>query len=236
MKSSRPHLAINMLASSLLLSMPCALAAQSSLVIGSRNDSTIVPFGSSKAGQAYFTSGQYQLIYAANEFPSALWITRIAFAQDISNAGTDTYNFSLGLGTTWRTPDSPGNTLETNFTILFSGSLSPVFTPATDDFDFAINLSSPFYYDPAQANLLLNITMVSATATNSMFALDAASSSMGQLWKWGIAAVDAWPNSGLVTEFTVVPEPSTLALAGLGGLCLLARVARWRRLESGRSP
>ena len=30
-----------------------------------------------------------------------------------------------------------------------------------------------------------------------------------------------------------VPEPSTLALAGLGGLCLFAR---WRRLESGQLP
>jgi hypothetical protein len=88
-----------------------------------------------------------------------------------------------------------------------------VFTATGYDFDFQIPLSTPFYYDPSQGNLLLDLTVLSASGESSvagfLFNADGIGSNMGTLWSSGDSVITT-PHLGFVTQFTV-PEPSVLS-------------------------
>jgi hypothetical protein len=201
--------------------------AQGTITIGTNHAEDWIPFGVIGGGAAY--TGEYQQIYANSVFSSPILISKIAFSEVNPGPLTATYNLSIGLGTTSRTPDSPGTSFETGFTTVFSGSLSPVFTPATNDFDFLINFSAPFYYNPAQGNLLLDVTIVSATGNDVAFGLDS-SPNMGRLMlNTTGSSVVSKSDWGLVTQFTIVPEPSPSLLLLLGSGVLIYVRSRIRR-------
>jgi hypothetical protein len=97
-------------------------------------------------------------------------------------------------------------------------SLSSAFTgPAGGPkaFDIAINLSIPFLYTPSSGNLLLDVRNFSGdTAT----AFDATNTGaiMSRVFSSGANGVGDPTGSpdfaGLVTQFTIVPEPETFGL------------------------
>jgi PEP-CTERM motif len=207
---------------------PIVAAAQGTIIVGvNRSKGGVYPFG---LNPEY--TGEYQQVYASSVFQGPVVITQIAFADDQGSFSTATYNFSLGLGLTTKTPGSPGTGFGTGLTTVFSGSLSPVFTSAAGDFDFVINLTTPFAYDPAQGNLLMDAMMNSASGdpnqTGSLaFEEDAGDAIMAEIYYYNGASgsvIRAWPDIGLVTQFTIVPEPSSLSLLFLGsGVLFYAR-------------
>jgi hypothetical protein len=190
--------------------------AQGTITIGVVGSVHAEPFGGG------FT-GEYQQIYASADFPAAIQITQIAFAYYFPSSAAANYNLSVGLGATTKTPTSLGTSFGTGFSTVFSGSLSPVFTSTAGDFDLMINLASPFTYDPSQGNLLLDVMVFSANGGTLFEAQDVFAPNMGALWTSGKSLVTE-PGGGLITQFTVIPEPSVVSLIFLSsGVLFYAR-------------
>ena len=201
------------------------------------------PLGNTPSGSAGYI-GEYQQIYTSGAFPISALITQIAFSSYFSSSGSANYTLSIALGITTRTAASPGATFATGFTTVFSDSVAVHFTAADQDFDFPIVLTTPFNHDSTQGNLLLDVSVSSASGTNSVagfiFDVDTGTSAMGRLWSSGGSPLPS-SNSGLVTQFTVTPtpEPSSVALL-LCGTALCLRRASFRErgpsVKSAHSP
>ena len=185
--------------------------------------------------------GPYQQIYDRNLFSSPSAITQIGFRSIGPNGGYDTdvmYNLSVGLGLTERTPSSPGSGFATGATTVFSGPLPVHITASNLDFDLLIPLTTPFLYDPALGNLLLDITLVSAGQTPPnlpvyTFLYDNAATDIATIRPHRIqGTVAVLPNEGIVTKFTVVPEAATAALLFLGAAVCIPRRGRAPLLSS----
>ena len=202
------------------------------IVAGTMHSGEDMPFGFAKSPTAAYL-GQYQQIYRKGLFPAATRITRIAFSESQGLADTDvTYTLSIGLGVTARTTAFPGTGFATGAATVFNGTASGHITAALGDFDFAITLDTPFLYDPALGNLLLDLTIVSATksvpgATYGYFAYTSDTGDVARIYNdW--RGVTAGNSQGLVTQFTTaaVPEPATAALLALGAVLALRRRGR----------
>ncbi len=162
-----PKLAL-LLSTLLLLSFAATAVNASTLVIGSNNDLTRYPFGkdpgnASAAFPDFAAGGVYQQVYAGTAFSGPVTITQIAFAskgQLTSGPGIATYNFNLALSTTHAAPNGLSTNLAANrgadFAQVFSGQLTATLT-ANNQFDLVIDIA-PFTYDPANGNLLLDVT------------------------------------------------------------------------------
>ena len=108
-------------------------------------------------------TGQYQQIYSASAFSQPFLIFTISFQTGFDNSAQQaTYDFTLSLGTTSRSPGNPGSTYSGTFTPVFSGIVLVNFTNP-GNFDFNIPLSTPFLYNPALGNLLMDVVIHSAT-------------------------------------------------------------------------
>lgn len=193
--------------------------SQGTITFGTRTAKETLPFGINALGAGFYT-GQYQQIYLGSAFNAPVTITGLAFSQDVQGASVATYHLEIGLGTTTLSPSSPGSAFDPGFTTVFSGTLTPIFTTSNGDFDFYVS-TTPYFYNPTNGNLLLNVTIFSAVGDNSAFALDSQNPTMGRILTSG-GSTTAYANSGLVTEFTFIPEPSSLALCLCGGWLLTA--------------
>jgi hypothetical protein len=237
-----------------LLILPAAAANAATIVAPNGyettegNDGNSFPFNN-------FT-GRYQQAYASSELPSGLLsITEIAFRTDTdpaAEAWLSEMSFSIHLSTS----ANPVGSLSTTFADNLSADDALVFTasaqffsgtnaggPGPNAFDLIFILDTPFTYDTANGDLLMDVFM--GTNTNLLPAasfsyLDAVESTTGffddvglqRVWNSG-GNVNALAGStdphgfGLVTRFTydVVPEPSTglLVIAGLLGLAARRR-------------
>ena len=142
-------------------------------VVGASNDLTRYPFGkdpgaASSAFPDFATGGTYQQVYAGSAFSGPVTITQLAFAskgQLTSGPGVATYNFNLALSTTAVAPGALSTNLAANrgadFVQVFSGQLTATIT-ANNQFDLVIDIT-PFTYNPANGNLLLEINFNSPT-------------------------------------------------------------------------
>jgi hypothetical protein len=180
---------------------------------------------------------RYQQVYAASQFGAIAagggMITGIAFRPDAvyGNAFTHTVaNIRIDLSTTTAGPGGLSLTFAKNVgandTTVFNGSLtlSSIFTgPAggPKNFDIFIPLTTPFYYNPAAGNLLLDIRNFSSgnSGGNLIPFLDATSANptlVGRDWAFDVSATSAYSQDtiGLVTQFTAttIPEPTTWGL------------------------
>jgi hypothetical protein len=180
------------------------------------------------------TSQRYQQVYAASEFLSSGWITQLAFRPDgvtgFAFASTIS-NIMIDFSTTSHAPDSLSTTFANNIglddTTVFNGALhlaSADTGPAggPKDFDIIIALNTPFFYNPAAGNLLLDVRNLSGGFTAPFDAQNTVGDSISRLTsaKNGVNDLTGSADSiGLVTQLTLVaavPEPSPRMLLLLG--------------------
>jgi hypothetical protein len=172
--SRLPKLAL-LLTTLILLSLSLLSPTVSAVtkIIGSSNDLTRYPFGkdpgaASGAFPDFAAGGTYQQVYSGSAFSGPVTITQIAFSsksQLTSGPGTATYNFNLSLSTTAAGPGALSTNLAANrganFTQVFAGTRTATIT-ANDQFDLVIDIT-PFTYDPANGNLLIDVNFNAPT-------------------------------------------------------------------------
>jgi hypothetical protein len=193
------------------------------------NGSNCYPFGCTGNGGG-FPGTVYQQVYNENNFGNVMTIIGLTFFRTQDSTGPDnldggTYNIYLsstskavnGLDlVNFDNNDGPDNTL------VFSGSL-----PAAVAFGSSFTIdTSPFLYDPANGNLLIDMRISGVSHAGSNIYLDARAGTAGTIFSRAQNFGGGYDSFGLVTEFEVVPEPGTviLLLVGLSGLPLVCRV------------
>ena len=199
----------------------------------------------------YNQSARYQQVYAASEFGALTGptlITQIAFRPDAQSGAAFSTAFSnvqFDLSTTGVAPNALSPTFASNIgaddTVVRSGAITiaSAFTGPSSGpkaFDVVITLTTPFLYDPANGNLLLDIHKYSAESIDTQLDSEAFSSVTSR--EFGTNVNDATANqtfggqNGLVTQFTfaaAVPEPGSLTLffsVGIAGAFLRLRRKR----------
>jgi hypothetical protein len=235
---------IGILLNCILLFCALAAAARADIIVPNSlsavegNGNNHFPFDS--------TSPQrYQQVYASSQFGSGGFITQLAFRPDglVGHAFSVTIgNIQIDLSTTLAAPDALSSTFASNVgpddTIVFSGPLNfsssftgPVGGPKA--FDIVIDLTTPFFYNPAAGNLLLDVRNFSgepsglAGGFDSQFtAGDSISRALGDIAGSTAFVIDT---EGLVTEFTVTPEPGPIGLLATGIVLIFGRLPRRRR-------
>jgi MYXO-CTERM domain-containing protein len=198
---------------------------------------------------------RYQQLYGASQFPTGgpISITEIDLRNGIfvNQAFTATIpSIQISLSTTATAPDGLSTTFASNtganLAQVYNGSLTLSSTNAsgpggTHVFDIAIVFQTPYIYNPASGNLLLDVKNNSGANSNvgSDFfdAVNLPGDSVSRVY-----GVEGNPNAttgtadslGLITRFdftavNAVPEPSTLASCGVMGLAALAGAVLVRR-------
>jgi hypothetical protein len=252
----------------LLLAGPFAQAGPVSVVAPNANASVE---GNSNNGFPFnlsmfsISSMRYQQVYDSSQFGAfggPMEITAIVFRPDGSFGSAFASTLSdvrIDLSTTSKSSATITNTFASNVggddTIVYGGASGSSLSLSSSDtggpprnFDITINLTTPFLYDPANGNLLLDVrnfgggrttqfdSVFGAVGTSRVFTEDTN----------GVNDTTGGSDSpdfggGLVTEFiaspptTATPEPAslTLMLVGVGGL-LGARLARRRPAPASR--
>jgi hypothetical protein len=188
---------------------------------------------------------RYQQVYNASQFSSLSGpgqITQIAFRPDAQFGDAFTLNgldVTIQLSTTAASADGLSLTFASNqgadVTTVYSSALS-LSSAATGpaggpkDFDLIINLTTPFTYNPAAGNLLLDIRNASPGNYIGISNFDA-TGIMGDSVSRVLSREGSFNDltgtadtHGLITRFTInpiasaAPEPGTLALLALTGL------------------
>ena len=217
--------AITTVASALLaapfLACAPAAAATSTVITGApATGGNYIPFGS-EAGYP-----EYQQVYASSDF-SGVTIDGTVTIDDIelyTYSGTGVPNTGK-IKITLSTTSAAVNGLSTDLTKNFGSSKTVILNnktlPSIDNGVLTIALATPFTYDPADGNLLIDIDEKSPYSGGPSFAFNGASGGAFSR-AYSDMTIPVANNSGLVTGFTVaVPEPSTWAMmvvgfAGLG--------------------
>ena len=198
------------------------------------------------------TSMRYQQVYDASFFtggpPSLMLITEIRFRCD-AGAGAISGPFSavisdiqISMSTTVRPSESLLSTFSDNIgadvrVVVPRGPLALSSSYTNDGtgartFDIRIPLTTPFSYNPALGNLLLDVTNYSGThlTTSNWIAFDAANSPTDGISRLygssSFSTIGTSQNMGLVTQFVVVPEPSIALFLGLTPLAVMLRRRR----------
>ena len=202
-----------------------------------------------------------QELYGSGQFVSvggALLIDQFAFRVTPGSGAfhTEMANLDLYMSTSQRFPNLSGGAaglMSTTFadnlgpdnTLVYHGPVSwvspgcPVNGSTPCAFDLLVTLQTPFYYNPSQGRLLLDlfITGLNGLAPGATDGVDFGDTPTGPIYGsvagmvglQGNAVASDFDNSGDITQFryTAVPEPATMALllTGLGA----GAVARRRR-------
>jgi hypothetical protein len=204
--------------------------ATAGFIVGGTGNDNVFPFGLS----AYV--GEYQQVYSHTALGSSPFtVTSVAFETVPSSAGISTSeDVQVSLSTTSATP----TTLSTDYAanrgpdnqIVFSGVLS--FTAlGNGTFDFVINFTSPFAYNPAKGNLLLDVDVITPSSSPTPIGFVAGKNSLDSARVFnfggnGAPTVDSTSLSTSIGTSAAVPEPATLTLSGIS--LVLTGLGVWR--------
>lgn len=172
-------------------------------------------------------SMRYQQVLQSSEFGAfngPAIITQIAFRPDAvyGNAFSSVLpSVQIDLSTTSAAPDALSPTFASNVgadaTPVFNGSLplSSAFAgPAGGpmSFDIVVNLTTPFFYDPAAGNLLLDVRNFGGGSTTFFDIQNTSSDSTSRVFSTVSGNVDnpsgEATSAGLITRFTGSPIPA----------------------------
>jgi hypothetical protein len=190
-------------------------------------------------------SQRYQQVYAASQFGSGGLITQIVFRPDATfgQAFTSTLpDIQIDLSTTSAADDGLSSTYANNVgtddTVVFARgplTLSSAFTGPPNgpkDFDIIITLTTPFLYNPALGNLLLDVRNFGGGSTISFDAVSPLGDGVSRLYNSDVnSGTGSTDSVGLVTGFIIVPEPGSAAMLLVGGGTLLAWFGGCRRRQ-----
>jgi len=210
--------------------------AQTTVVVPNDLENTGTPSGISSpfscATGGFATSERYQQVYLGSQFPEAGLIDKISFRLLSESLGsspgfgpTDLSGVLIELSTTQAQPNALSNTFADNVgpdvQVVFSGVLTLSAPQCNENlpqpcpFDIMIPLQNPFFYNPENGNLLLDVripdcgdTQVFNSASNSSIVSIAFSTNVNS----DVATLIT--DSGLVTQFRIIqPPPQFITLA-----------------------
>jgi hypothetical protein len=198
------------------------------------------PFNRDGAG-----SQRYQQLYVASQFGGGGLITQIIFRPDAisGNAFTSTLpDIQIDLAYSSAADDGLSSTYANNITagdtVVFARgalTLSSAFTGPPNgpkDFDIIITLTTPFFYNPALGNLLLDVRNFGAGSTTQFDAVSPLGDGVSRVYNQNVNdPTGTLDSTGLVTGFIIVPEPGSAALLLVGGGTLLAWFGGCRRRQ-----
>ena len=209
----------------------------------------------------YDSSMRYQEMFDASQFGNVVaggeYITQIAFrAGSLDGPFTASIqNIQFDLTTTANTSLSLtfADNVGADDTTVFSGSWSfssagaapgrqPAGGPAPAIFDIVLNLTTPFFYNPANGNLVLDLRNFSGGQTayfDAAFQSNPSGAVISSVWAGDAAATSTSSGQsaavGPVAQFTFrpnpVPEPSAMGLE----LTCLGFLLTWRFSKTSRN-
>jgi len=185
---------------------------------------------------------RYQQVFDASQFsrlnPGGGLINRIAFrghGPGIPFTGA-VPQLQVNLSTTTKSPDGLssifGENVGPNDTQVFSGPFQAAVTFSGDptNFEVVINFTTPFYYDPAKGNLLLDVRNLQGGAEvppndQELDGTTASGDSVSRVYNYGDATatvagqtggVDEKDSYGLITRFNAINAVSRKVHGGAG--------------------
>ena len=210
----------------LLMAPPGAASAQ---LVGSGSGANCFPFGCSLG-----TGTVYQQVFAASNFSGKMAIRGLNFFREYDGE-LRTGTFEFYLSTTTAAVDGLSNAYDSNRganNMLWGTFALDGGAPGTLSF-----VGTPFFYDPAVGNLLLDIRVIGGWGGSSLFranngdaggmfsrAHDFGAGTSG----YGLQTEFVTSNRGIDPLIAVVPEPATNALVAIG-LIAMAVVGSRRR-------
>jgi hypothetical protein len=239
MIASFARMGLYVVAASLLVAPRPALAATSNIMnvvappgaaAAEGNSNFIFPFTANTAGSG--VSYRFQQVFASSAFsalPGPRTITTLRFRPDALVGASTTLvtisNFRADFSTTFKAPDALSAAFADNVgvddTIAYNGPIT-IFSNDTGpaggpkDFDVVLDLTTPFTYDPAAGNLLMDIRVNFADVSSYSSYLDAVNVTGDAVscvynTESATAATGNWISSnGTITQFSFIPEPSSL--------------------------
>ncbi len=225
----------------LLLLLITGLPLQAdTLDVGDAGTYNRFPFGfDSRQPTNYQSGADYQQLYSAQDFTgSPLLIASLSFATSSSNSNVVAASYSLDvhLGVAATAADSPSTTFADNrgasYQDVYSGNYS--FVPQKNDtFDFVLNLTNPYLYDPAAGDLLFDVKLTARPVfAGTVLNFDGdLSDTDSRVYNAASGATTGFTNAfTLYTEFTYTPEnsnPEPAPEPATAGLLAAAVWALW---------
>jgi hypothetical protein len=238
--------------SAVLLIALSSVARADEVTVGVADTGDCYPFMCNDSGTGSGLAIEYQQVYSSSEFSGPMLITSETFYDLYAQmfGGDDLLfggNYTFSLSTTSADVNMLGTDLADNLGADDTTVLTYSASPGGEMFgtDFTFTNTTPFLYNPADGNLLLDITvedqdnLVNALGNSYNDADDTGMETSRAYEFTGDATTAVADSTGLVTTFetTPVPEPSTFVLAftfvsllGAGGL--LRRAVRHRHIEA----
>ncbi len=218
-----------MAGATLALALLTALPAAGDIVIGPMHVSTgnYIPFDPVPGSGPY--PMDYQQIYNHEVFPGRTTITSVGFESVTGTSPDESFDLTVGLGTAATTLTTPSAQFADNkgpdFTTVFSGIIKTTGMGNIDPFDLVIP-TTPFTYDPAKGDLLLDIVL-HTTPTGGFGPTMTASDTpdISRIFTYS-GTTQTQVSYGLTTRFGTVPEPGAVAFligAGLSGAVFALR-------------